>query len=109
MCFRNETVGRELAIVPMDDTQASLQILRLSAVSHMLDLLHTVPSSITHEASRGYVSLAELLSASIIARDGAVTTGLPTPKEVAYGFSVCRNKTYLGHEQAHLPLREGGL
>ena len=44
--------------------------------------------------------------------DGAASTGLLAPEEVAYDPTVCQNPTYLGHEalqQAHLPIRKGGL
>ena len=64
------------------------------------------------EASRSFDALIEWPLTSIIAGDRAAAAGLPTPKEVAYDPSVCRNQTYLGHEafrQAHLPTRWGGL
>ena len=48
------------AVVPMDDAQASLQILRLSAVSRRSHLLRTVPPSITQEASRHFDAFIEL-------------------------------------------------
>ena len=115
--FVKEAVNREpaelvRALVPMDDAQASFQILRLSSVSRLSHLLRTVPPSITQEASRHFDALIEWALASIIAGDGAAAAGLPTPEEVANDPNVCRKQTYLGHEalrQAHLPIREGGL
>ena len=100
------------ALVPMEDAQASFHILRLSATSRLSHLLRIVPPSITCQAAAKYDALVEWASASIIAGDGAVAAGLPTPAEVAHDPTVCQNQTYLGHDalrQAHLPIREGGL
>ena len=100
------------ALVPMEDAQASFQILRLSATSRISHLLRTVPPSITCQASAYYDALVEWTLASIIAGAGAAAAGIPTPEEVAHDPTVCQNQTYLGHEalrQAHLPIREGGL
>ena len=100
------------ALVPMEDAQASFQILRLSATSRLSHLLRTVPPSITCQAAANYDALVEWALASIIAGDGAAAAGLPTPEEVAHDSFVCQNQTYLGHDalrQAHLPIREGGL
>ena len=100
------------ALVPMEDAQASFQILRLSATSRLSHLLRTVPPSITCQAAANYDALVEWALASIIAGDGAAAAGLPTPEEVADDPTVCQNQTYLGHDplrQAHLPIREGGL
>ena len=96
----------------MEDVQASVQILRLSATSHLSHLLRTVPLYITCQAAANYDALAEWALASIIAGDEAAAAGLPTPKKVAHDPTVCQNQTYLGHEalrQAHLPIREDGL
>ena len=100
------------ALVPMEDAQASFQILRLSATSRLSHLLRTVPPSITCQAAANYDALVEWALASMIAGDGAAAAGLPTPEEVAHDPTVCQNQTYLGHDalrQAHLPIREGGL
>ena len=100
------------ALVPMEDAQASFQILRLSATSRLSHLLRTVPPSITCQAAANYDALVEWALASIIAGDGAAAAGLPTPEEVAHDPTVCQNQTYLGHDalrQAHLPIRESGL
>ena len=100
------------ALVPMEDAQASFQILRLSATSRLSHLLRTVPPSITCQAVENYDALVEWALASIIAGDGAAAAGLPTPEEVAHDPTVCQSQTYLGHDalrQAHLPIREGGL
>ena len=100
------------ALVPMEDAQASFQILRVSATSRLSHLLRTVPPSITCQAAANYDALVEWALASIIAGDGAAAAGLPTPEEVAHDPTVCQNQTYLGHDalrQAHLPIREGGL
>ena len=100
------------ALVPMEDAQASFQILRLSATSRLSHLLRTVPLSITCQAAANYDALKEWALASIIAGDGAAAAGLPTPEEVAHDPTVCQSQTYLGHDalrQAHLPIREGGL
>ena len=115
--FLHEAVNGEpaelvRALVPMTDAQASLQILRLSAVFHLSHFFRTVPISITHKASAAYDALVEWALASIIAGDGAAAEGPPAPEEVAHDPSECRNQIYLGHEalgQAHLPIREGGL
>ena len=99
-------------LVPMEDVQASFQILLLSATSRLSHLLRTVPPSITCQASAKYDALVEWALASIIAGDGAASTGLPTPEEVAHDPTVCQDQTYLGHDalrQTHLPIREGGL
>ena len=114
--FLREAVNGEPAelvrvLVPMEDAQASFQILRLSASSRLSHLLRTVPPSITCQATANYDSLVEWALASIIAGDGAAAAGLPTPEEVAHDPSVCQNQTCLGHDalrQAHLPIREGG-
>ena len=100
------------ALVSVEDAQASFQILRLSATSRLSHLLRTVPPSIMCQAAANYDALVEWALASIIAGDGAVAVGLPTPEEVAHDPTVCQNQTYLGHDalrQAHLPIREGGL
>ena len=100
------------ALVPMEDAQASFQILRLCTTSRLSHLLSAVPPSITCQAEANYDALVEGALASIIAGDGAAAAGLPTPDEVAHDPTVCQNQTYLGHEalwQAHLPIREGGL
>ena len=88
-------------LVPMEDAQASFQI-----------LLRTVPPSIPCQAAANYDALVGWALASIIAGDGAAAVGLPTPEEVAHGPTVCQNQAYLGHDtlrQVHLPIREGGL
>ena len=100
------------ALVPIEDAQASFQILRLSATSRLSHLLRTVPPSITCQAAENYDALVEWALASILAGDGAAAAGLPTPEEVARDPTVYQNHTYLGQEalrQAHLPIREGGL
>ena len=100
------------ALVPMEDAQASFQILRLSATSRLSYLLRPVPPSITCQAAANYDALVEWALASIIAGDGAAAAGLPTPEEVAHDSTVCQNQTYLGHDalrQAHLPIQEDGL
>ena len=100
------------ALVPMEDTQASFQILRLSVTSRLSHLLRTVPPCITCQTAANYDALVEWALASIIAGDGAAAVELPTPEEVAHDPTVCQNQTYLGHDalrQAHLPIREGGL
>ena len=100
------------ALVPMEDAQASFQILRLSATSRLSHLLRIVPPSMTCQAAVNYDALVEWALASIIAGGGAAAAGLPTPVEVAHDPTVCQNQTYLGHDalrQAHLPIREGGL
>ena len=107
-----EPVELVRVLVPMEDAQASFQILRLSATSRLSHLLLTVPPSITCQAAANYDALVEWALASIIAGDGAAAAGLPTPEEVAHDPTVCQNQTYLGHDalrQAHLPIREGGL
>ena len=107
-----EPAELERALVPMEDAQASFQILRLSATSRLSHLLRTVPPSITCQAAANYDALVEWVLASIIAGDGAAAAGLPTPEEVAHDPTVCQNQTYLGHDalrQAHLAIREGGL
>ena len=99
-------------LVPMEDAQASFQILRLSATFRLSHLLRTVPPSITCQAAANYDALVEWTLASIIAGDGAAAAGLPTPEEVAHDHTVCQNQTYLGNDalrQGHLPIREGGL
>ena len=100
------------ALVPMEDAQASFQILRLSATPRLSHLLRTVPPSITYQAAANYDALMEWALASIVAGDGAAAAGLPTTEEVAHDPTMCQNQTYLGHDalrQAHLPIREGGL
>ena len=86
------------ALVPMEDAQASFQILRLSATSRLSHLLRKVPPSITCQAAVNYDALVEWVFASIIAGDGAAAAGLPTPEEVAHDPTVCQNQACLGHE-----------
>ena len=115
--FLQEAVNGEpaelvIALVPIEDAQASFQILRPSATSRLSHLLQTVSPSITCQAASNYDALLGWALASIIACDGAATAGLRTPEEVANDPTVCQNQTYPGHEvlrQAHLPIREGGL
>ena len=116
--FLQEAVNEEpaelvRALVPMEDAQASFQILRLSATSRLSHLLRTVPPSITCQAAANYDALVKWALASIVAGGGAATAGLPTPEEVAHDDpTVCQNQTYLGYDalrQAHLLMRESGL
>ena len=79
------------ALVPMEDAQASFQILRLFATTRLSHLLQTVPPSITYQAVANYDALVEWALASIIAGDGAAAAGLPTPEEVAHNHTVCQN------------------
>ena len=100
------------ALVPMDNVQASFQILCLSSVSRLSHLIRTAPPSITQEASRHFDVLIVWALASIIAGDGAAVAGLPTSEEVANDPNVCRKQTFLGRKalrQVHLPIRERGL
>ena len=100
------------ALVPMEDAQASFQILRLSATSRLPHLLRTVPPSITCQAAANYEALVEWALTSIITGDGAAAAGLPTPEGVAHDPTVCQNQIHLRHEaleQAHLPILEDGL
>ena len=53
------------ALVLMDNTQASFQILRPSAVSRLSHLLRKVPPSITQEVSRSFGTLIEWVLASL--------------------------------------------
>ena len=76
------------ALVSMKDSQASFQILRLSATVRFSHLLQTVPPSITCQAGENYDALAEWALASIIAGEGAAATGLPTPKEKVHDPTV---------------------
>ena len=60
--YLQETVSGEpaefvRALVPMEDTQASFLILRLSIVSRLSHLLRTVPPSITCQAAADYDAL----------------------------------------------------
>ena len=94
--FLQEAVNGEPAelvrsLVPMEDAQASFQIFRLSATSHLSHLLRTVPPSITCQAAAYYDALVEWALASIIAGDGAAAAGLTTPEEVARDPIVCQN------------------
>ena len=110
--FLQEAVNGESAelvraLVPMEDAQASFQILRLSATFRLSYLLRTVPPFITCQTAANHDALVEWALASIIAVDGAAGAGLLTPEEVAHDPTVCQNQTYLGHEalrQAHLPI-----
>ena len=79
------------ALVPMEDAQASFQILRLPVTSRLSHLLRTVPPSITCQAAANYDALVKWALSSIIAGDGAAAAGLPTPEEVAHDPTVCQN------------------
>ena len=63
------------ALVPMEEPQASFQILRLSATSCLSHLLRTVSPSITCQAAANYDALVEWALGSIIAGDGAARQG----------------------------------
>ena len=93
-----ETAELVRALVPIEDAQASFQLLRLSATSRLSNLLRTVPLSITCQAGANYDALVEWALASIIAGDGAAAAGLPTPEEVAHDPTVCQTQTYMGHD-----------
>ena len=90
------------ALVPMEDAQASFQILRPSATSRLSHLLRTVPPSITCQAAANYDALVEWALASIIAGDGAAAAGLPSPEEVAHDPTVYQNQ--IQSEKAALDL-----
>ena len=47
------------ALVPIEDAQASFQILRLSAASRLPHLLRIVPPSITYQAAADYGALVQ--------------------------------------------------
>ena len=86
------------ALVPMEDAQASFQILHLSATSRLSHLLRTVPPSIMCQSAANYDASVEWALAFIIAGDGAAAAGLPTPEEVAHYPTGCQNQTHLGHD-----------
>ena len=48
------------ALVPMEDAQASFQILRLSVASHLSHLLRIVPLPITCQAAADYDALGRV-------------------------------------------------
>ena len=79
-------------IVPMEDAQASFQILRLPAASRLSHRLRTVPPSITYQAAADYHAFVEWALTSIIAGDGATAAGLPTPEKVAHDPTVCQTR-----------------
>ena len=85
------------ALVPMEDSQASFQVFRLSATSRLSHLLRTFPPSMTCQAAANYDALVEWSLSYIIAGDGAAASGLPTPEEVAHDPTVGQNQTYLRH------------
>ena len=115
--FSQEAVNGEptelvRALVPMEDAQASFQILRLSATSASHICFEQSRSPPRAKLQQITTALVEWALASIIAGDGAAAAGLPTPEEVAHDPTAYQNQTYLGHDalrQAHLPIREGGL
>ena len=115
--FVSETMRGEPAellrkLVKMEDAQASFQILRLSAVSRMTFLLRNVPPTVTKQAASDHDALVEWALASIIAGEGAATSGLASPEEVRSNPELCKKQRVLGRyalQQAHLPIREGGL
>ena len=47
------------ALIPMEDAQASFQILRLSSASRLSHLLRTITSSITYQAAAYFHVLVE--------------------------------------------------
>ena len=78
--FLQDVVNKELAalvraLVPMEDAQASFQVLRLSGAPRLSHLLRPVPPSITCQAAADYNFLVEWALAFIIAGDGAATAG----------------------------------
>ena len=100
------------ALVPMEDAQASFQIMRLSAVTRMTFLLRALPPSVTRDAAKEYDAMLEWALASVIAGEGAIAAGLAGPDEVRANPNLCKRQHFLGEEalrQAHLPVREGGL
>ena len=111
--FLQEAINGEPAelvrvLVPMEDAQASFQILRLSATSRLSHLLRTVPTSTTCQAAANYDALVEWALASIIAGDGAARQGCqrqrkwpaiplwakirPTWDTRAYGKPICQSE-----------------
>ena len=101
--FLQEAVNGEPAelvrvLVPMEEAQASYQILRLSSGSRLSHLLCTVQPSITHQASPDYDALMEWALAPIIASDGAAAAGLRIPEEEVHGPRMCQTKTFLGQK-----------
>ena len=89
-----EPAELERALVPMENAQASFQILRLSATSRLSHLLRTVPPSIICQTAANYDAfLVEWALAFIIAGDGAATVGLPTLEEKSRDPVVSQNQT----------------
>ena len=78
------------ALVPAEEAQASVQVLRLSAASRLSHLLRTVPPSIICQAAANYGALVEWALASIIAGDEAAAAGLPIPEEGVHNPTLCQ-------------------
>ena len=99
------------ALTEMEDTQASFQILRLSAATRMNFLLRTLPPHITRTAAKEFDTLVEWALASIIGGQKASEEGLASSKEVEQHPVAATRQTVLTEDairQARLPMREGG-
>ena len=96
----------------MEDTQANLQILRLSAVTRLNALLRALPPALARATATEYDSLVEWALATIVAGPQASKDRLPSPQEVEQHPARARACPVLAKEairQARLPVRECGL
>lgn len=96
------------ALVPIEDAQAAVQIMRLSTVTRTTFLPRTLPPSSHTKPPRKtmpYWSWNQPHSLPERVREPA------SPDEVQTNPSLCRQQTVLGSEalcEAHFPVREGG-
>ena len=81
------------ALIPMENAQASFQMLRLSATSRLSHLLRTASPFIPCQAASNYGALVEWALVSIIAGEGTAAAGLSTPEEIAHDPTECQNQT----------------
>ena len=96
-----EPVKLMRALVPMEDAQASFQILRLSADFRLSHLLRAICCRLRRFDGGGV--------GVYLAGDGTTAVGLQTSEEIANNPTVCQSQTYLGHEAGPPAHRECGL
>ena len=109
--MRGEPTELLRSLAQMEDSQASFQILRLSAATRMNFLLRTLPPDVVQESAREFDALVEETLAAIVAGPYAhkrTPLACSTPPTGARAALERLGLPAAATRQAGLPMREGG-
>ncbi|CAB1112857.1 unnamed protein product [Ectocarpus sp. CCAP 1310/34] len=101
-----------LRLATLDDPQASYQLLRLSGVPRLFQLLRTIAPSITNSAAKIHDNMMMWAMSKIVLGKMADSMRIPTVKEVRADPTKSEEVDFFkgtARAQVHLPMREGGL